>query len=141
MAKKRVAKKRYKIFISHSSKDDWVSRQIDRLIRETCRKPGVDTFIDNRELKVGDRIADEIRKNLQECDEFLILITPNSIKSTWVTAEMGAAWGMGKRIVVIINNVTPNEMPDIISPLKAIDLNNFDQYLNELLARVEGNGT
>jgi hypothetical protein len=36
--------------------------------------------------------------------------------------------------------VTPEEMPDIIAPYKAIDLNSFDDYLEQLLKRVKATG-
>ena len=49
--------------------------------------------------------------------------------------EIGAAWVLGKRIVAIIDKVSPEEMPDVIAPYKAIDLNNFDEYLEQLMNR------
>jgi hypothetical protein len=51
---------------------------------------------------------------------------------------MGAAWGLGKPIVAIIDKVAPEEMPEINRPHKAIDLNDFDRYLTELLRRAKG---
>jgi len=48
----------------------------------------------------------------------------------WVLIEVGAAWGLRKPIIAIIDKIGPNEMPDIVSPNKAIDLNDFDQYIN-----------
>jgi len=47
-----------------------------------------------------------------------------------VLIEVGAAWGLRKPIIAIIDKIGPNEMPDIVSPNKAIDLNDFDQYIN-----------
>lgn len=47
---------------------------------------------------------------------------------------------LGKRITAIIDKVTPEEMPDIITPYKALDLNSFDEYLEQLLDRVKGAG-
>ena len=52
--------------------------------------------------------------------------------------EMGAAWVLKKPIVAIIDKVSPKEMPEIVNPYKAIDLNDFDQYLNQLLKRIRG---
>ncbi len=34
---------------------------------------------------------------------------------------------LGKRIIAITDKVSPDEMPEIITPYKAIDLNNFDE--------------
>jgi hypothetical protein len=50
---------------------------------------------------------------------------------------MGAAWGLRKPIIAIIDKVGPKEMPDILSPFKAIDLNDFDQYIDQFLRRTK----
>ncbi len=50
---------------------------------------------------------------------------------------MGAAWGLRKPIVAIIDKIGPKEMPDILNPYKAIDLNDFDQYINQFLKRIK----
>jgi hypothetical protein len=54
-----------------------------------------------------------------------------------VLIEMGAAWGLRKPIVAIIDKIGPKEMPDIINPYKAIDLNDFDQYIDQFLRRIK----
>ena len=43
-----------------------------------------------------------------------------------------------KRIVAITDKVTPEEMPDIIAPYKAIDLNEYDHYIEQLVIRAKG---
>jgi hypothetical protein len=51
--------------------------------------------------------------------------------------EIGAAWGLRKRIVAIIDKVAPGEMPDIMTPYRAMDLNSFEEYLEQLLNRAK----
>ena len=82
-------------------------------------------------------IADSVRTNIEKCDEFLVLFSRYSKDRPWVLAEMGAAWGLQKPIIVIIDKVGPKEMPDIVSPYRAVDLNDFDEYLGQLLKRVK----
>ena len=62
-------------------------------------------------------------------DEFVVLLSRYSKDRPWVLIEMGAAWGLRKPIVAIIDKIAPKEMPDIVNAYKAIDLNDFDQYL------------
>lgn len=108
------------------------------MIEEKGRKYGVMTFLDERDIAGGDSIPDSIRKNIQECNEFLVLLSRYSIDRPWVLIELGAAWALGKRIVAIIDKVTPEEMPDILTSIKAIDLNNFDdEYLVQFFNRVK----
>jgi len=74
---------------------------------------------------------------IEKCDEFVVLLSRYSKDRPWVLIEMGAAWGLRKPIIAIIDKIGPNEMPDIVSPYKAIDLNDFDQYINQLVKRTK----
>jgi TIR domain len=124
MVKKKIARKKsYLVFISHSSKDNFIARQLERLIKEKCRKHGIKTFLDEKDIKGGDPIAEVIKSNIQNCNELLVLLSRYSIDRPWVLTEIGAAWGLDKRIVAIIDKVTPEEMSDIRLQYKAIDLN------------------
>ena len=127
--------KKYLVFISHSSKDRWIARQIAKLIESAG---SIRTFLDERGIEGGDSILEHIRSSIQECDEFLVLLTTNSINRPWVLMEISAAWGQDKRIIAIIDKVAPEEMPEIILPYKAIDLNDFEDYIKQLKARVAG---
>ena len=128
----------YLVFISYSEKDRWIARQIATLIEGKCEGFGIKTFLDEKDIKGGDSISESIRKNILKCDEFLVLLSWYSIYQPWVLIEIGAAWVLEKRIIAIIDKVTPEEMPDIMTPYKAIDLNNFDEYLYQLIKRVKG---
>lgn len=128
----------YLVFVSHSTKDRWIAKQISQLLETSGVDFGVKTFLDERDIGVGDSIPDTIRENIKECNEFLVLLTKNSIDRPWVLIEISAAWGHGKRIIAVIDKVTPEEMPEIMLPYKAIDLNDFEEYVRQLLNRAKG---
>jgi len=140
MLKRLPAKKGYLVFISHSTKDRWIARQAAKLIEAQGRGHGIKTFLDEKDIEGGESIPETIRQNIQRCHEFLVLLSRNSIDRPWVLMEIGAAWALEKRIIAITDKVTPEEMPDIIAPYKAIDLNSFDDYLEQLLKRVKATG-
>jgi len=51
--------------------------------------------------------------------------------------EMSGAWVLKKPIVVVLHDLSPQEMPDITHQDKAIDLNDFDDvYLRQLGKRL-----
>jgi hypothetical protein len=132
---KRRRRERYRVFLSHSHKDHWIAKQCARILAE--RSGGrVETFLDEKDIEVGESIADSIRTSIEQCDEFLVLLSRYSKDRPWVLIEMGAAWGLRKPIIAVIDKVGPKEMPDIISPYKATDLNDFDQYVDQLLKRM-----
>lgn len=131
-------RKAYLVFISHSTKDRWIARQIAKLLEERGEKYRVKTFLDERDILVGDSIPDTIRENIRDCGEFLVLLSKNSIDRPWVLIEISAAWAHNKRIIAVIDKVTPEEMPEIILPYKAVDLNGLDEYIRQLLDRAKG---
>jgi len=135
VARKRTTEKHYAVFISHSSRDRWIARQISQEIETKGRKWGIRTFLDERDIKGGDSIPDTIRTEIRDCDEFLVLLSRYSVDRTWVLLEIGAAWEIEKRIVAILDKVSPHELPDVLVPYKAIDLNGFGEYVKELLQR------
>ena len=138
MSGKRAAANHYLVFVSHSTKDRWIARQMARLIEEKGRRLGVRAFLDAKDIDGGDSIPDAIRDSLTECSELMLLLTRNSVNRPWVLAEMGAIWVLRKRIVAITDNVAPEEMPDIIMPYKAMSINEFDEYLDQLMKRAKG---
>ncbi len=128
-----MASAEYLVFISHSSEDQWIARQMARLIEERDLR----TFFDEKDFQGGDLISESIKKKIQECDELLVLLSPHSSESDWVKYEIGAAWVLSKRIVAIVYYVSPEQMPDELVQRKVIDLNAFDDYLEELAKRTK----
>jgi hypothetical protein len=98
----------------------------------------IKTFLDERDIKAGDSIPESIRTNIQQCNEFLVLLTRNSINRPWVLIEISAAWGQGKRIIAVVDKIAPEEMPEIMLPYKAVDLNDLEEYIGQVVERVKG---
>ncbi len=138
MAKKAATTKSYLVFISHSTEDRWIAKQMANLIEAKGRRHGIKTFLDEKDIEGGQSITEEIKRNLKACNEFVVLLSQDSIKRPWVLIEIGGALLLDKLIVAIIYKLMPNEMPDVIVQHKAIDLNNFDEYLDQLLKRAKG---
>ena len=128
----------YLIFISHSVKDRWIARQIANLIDQKGKRYGIKTFLDEKDIFGGDSNPEVIRKNIQSCNELIVILSDYSIDRPWVLVEIGAAWGQDKRVVPIIDKIALEEIPNVIKQCKAIDLNDFDKYLDELITRVKG---
>ena len=135
MPKKKKASKRYLVFISHSAKDRWTAQRMADRIEQQGRKYQIKTFLDERDIEGGESIPETIKNNIRKSNEFLVLISRNSKDRAWVQIEIGAAWILGKRMIAIIDNISPKEMPDVIVLRKAIDLNDFENYVNQLLRR------
>jgi hypothetical protein len=129
-----------RIFISHSSRDLWVARQIAAEIRRL----GAETFLDVADIAHGDDFEEEILKAEPGCSELLVLLTPWSLKRTWIWLEIGIFRHSRKRIVGVLYGLSAREIstdPDVASVIKKLDmveLNNLDSYLAQLRKRIAG---
>src|SRR5438876_2332663 len=134
MAKKKAVAKPYQVFVSHATADKWLAKTIC----EKLEGAGATTFRDDRDINGGDDIPEEIRRQIKQSKEIVVLLTPESISRQWVTLAVGAAWGWSKRmrIVLIRYHVSVDPIPDMIKNKKAILLNDLDDYLSELARRV-----
>ena len=122
-----------RVFLSHSQRDRWIARQIDRHLRESG---GVETFLDENDIQGGDRITDAVRAGLVACDEFVVILSAASVGSDWVKAEIGGAWILQKRIIIVLDKLSPRDIPQIVSDYKAFDLNDIERYLEEVRSRL-----
>ena len=122
----------YKVFISHSSLDKWIAERIGEKITEA----GADYWLDVRDLPGGGDIRKEIDQGVYECQEIIILLSPNSVNSHWIGFEIGVAYSKRKHLTPILNNVNYTEV-SLLQGIKAIELNNFGQYLTELKKRIK----
>ncbi len=126
--------KDYQVFISHATTDKWIAKTLCEKIEST----GATTFRDDRDINGGDDIPEEIRRQIKQSREMLVLLTPQSVGRIWVALEVGGAWCWSKkiRIILVMYHVSADPIPDMIKNKKAIPLNDFDQYLSDLKERV-----
>ena len=105
------------------------------LIEKKSGRLRVRVFLDDKDIQVGGSIPETIGQHLQACNEFVVLLSRYSLASEWVKYEIGGAYFQPKRpiMVAILDKIEPNELPDPMVSYRAIDLNDFDKYLIELV--------
>lgn len=128
------------VFVSHSSRDTWVARQIAREIERVGATP----FLDEAEIDAGADFEDDIRDFLAQAHELVVLLTPWALDRPYVWAELGAAWARGILIVALLLGLTPAEIqsrpgvPVFLKRRDLLDLNEINMYLEQLGRRVRG---
>ena len=128
----------YLVFISHSSEDTWVARQLSHRIRHF----GADTFLDEADVEYGDDFEDRILEAARNSQELLVLLTPWALKRPYIWLEIGAIWGLGRRVVGVLHGVSANELvtqdgtPALLKRIDLVKLNDVDGYLDQVQARV-----
>lgn len=136
MAKKRANKsKPYQVFVSHATADKWLATTLC----EKLEGAGAQTFRDDRDIDGGDDIPESIRIEIKRSRELVVLLTPNSADRPWVLLEVGAAWGWSRqtRITAIMCHVDVDPIPGMIKSKKAININDCNDFLSELSARIK----
>jgi hypothetical protein len=123
----RMEKYAYDVFLSYAAEDTKEAEQI----HEKVEAAGGKIFMAPKVLVPGDDFAEEIRAALQGARELWLLLSPSSAKSEWVTSEWGAAWVLGRKIVPILHRCAPDQLPDRLRQLHAIDLYQIDGLISK----------
>ena len=76
-----------RVFVSYSSKD----RTLVNRLASDLRSQGAGIWLDLWELLPGDSLKEKIGAAIVQHDYFVIVLTPNSVASTWVSKELGVA--------------------------------------------------
>lgn len=113
-----------RIYISYSSKDP----EIANFIADSMKASGHIVFFDEQ-LQPGDNYNEKLMNALAESDVLIVIITENSIKSTYVNSEIGAARIISKNkpfliLPVISGGINP---PSALSDLLYIEWDDTNQ--------------
>ena len=129
----RQQPKPYVVFVSHATYDKWVAK----VMCEKLASADIETFRDDRNIEGGAGIPESIRDAIERCDEVLLLFSPAAIDRQWVTLEIGMAFFARKRIVPILFHAEATQLPGLIDLKRAFDINEFDNYIADVLKRKE----
>lgn len=135
-------KSHHQVFISHSSKDTWIARQIAQHI-EKC---GATSFLDEASIEHGDDFDEELVKAAEASDELLVLLTPWAKERPYIWIEIGMFRSKRRRIVGVLHGITPKEistderMPALLKKLDLVEINNLDSYFEQLPITAEFKG-
>ena len=112
------------IFLSHSGLDKPFVRELD----QTLRALGAKTFLDERDIKVGEDIPARIYDGLGESTHVCYIISENSIQSEWVADELSTSKMLEKQkhgfkiLPVLLDEV---ELPIAVLRVKYADFRDY----------------
>ena len=75
------------IFVSHASADD----EFVADLRQRLDTLGLAVWVDSRQLRGGDKLAPEIEKAIVEAAHVVVVISPATVNSDWVSREVKKA--------------------------------------------------
>lgn len=122
-----------KIFLSHSSED----KPDVRRLAKSLRSKGINVWLDEEEIKVGESISKKIQEGLRDSTYLCIWLTKESIESGWVEKEWLPKIKQEvdeNRTVVLPLLAESVILPDFLADKKYADFRvSFQHGLNDLL--------
>lgn len=115
--KKKLEKS--EVFICHESTD----KQFVRKLSADLEKLSINVWFDESKIKIGDPILEEINKGLSSCKYFIIVISKDTMDSTWVQKEFKLAIKLQKLKKL---KILPVLLADITMPSSLKDLRYAD---------------
>lgn len=127
------------VFLSHSSHD---APEVARLA-DVLQKHGIPVFYSPHNIQGGQQWHDEIGSALMRCDWFVLMLSPDSVDSTWVDRELKFALSNERfegRIVPTVLRPCDFSRWWVLPQLQMIDFrSDFDSGCRKLL-RIWGVG-
>jgi len=124
-------------FISHSAKD----KPFVRKLASDLVANGVRVWLDEQRILVGDSIPEKIAQGLAESDFFLIVVSQNSVASSWVKKELSNALVHEierRKVTVLPIKLDDAQMPDSINDKLYADFRgSYDEGLSKLLQSIK----
>lgn len=126
-------------FLSHSSFDKPFIRQLAADLTAN----GIDVWLDEQRIRVGDSIPDKLAQGLAGSDYFLIAMSEHSAESAWVQKELNNALiteVQRRKVHIMPLKLDDTKMPLIIGDKKYADFSkSYKTGLDELITAMKGN--
>ncbi len=119
-----------KVFISHSSSDKKFVRTLKRDLHEN----GIETFVDEDALELGDSLMEKLEMGLKESSHFVMILSPNAINSEWVQLELKEALNLAND--KLIKKIIPIKFRQCIIPAELQHIIHAD--LSNEVVQIEG---
>ena len=97
--------KSVKVFLSYSTRNKTL---IEKLMEE-IENYGIETFVAQYKLRPSVEWMDMIEENLNNCDYFIPILTPEFTQSVWANQESGYAYAIKKIIIPFKTNTSSNK--------------------------------
>lgn len=132
-------KYKYDVFISYSSRD----RSIVKQISNELRKRKFDIWLDEWEIRVGEQIIQKISEGLESSRYLAIWLSEHSVQSKWVEREWQSKYWdeVDSQLTVVLPLLGEKcDIPTLLKQKKYANFSkSFDDGLSDLLQSIEPN--
>ena len=111
------------VFLSSSEKDNAIKEKI----RKTLMREGFTVWTNHTDIKTGTAFQEQINKGIEGADNFVYLISPEALQSSYCYLELAHAFATNKRIIPLLIEKTDIELiPSQLQKLQFIDLTEYE---------------
>jgi hypothetical protein len=111
------------VFISHAQADLPLAQFLHRHLSQE----GLSAYLATVSMAPGEKWRQVILDNLRSSTWVICLASRAACESHWVMQEMGVAIGANKKLVPIVWNVAPHELPGWMREYQAVNLGGANQ--------------
>ena len=127
------------VFLSYARTDVQVAREVAKRLRQQ----GIAVWLDVesiKSLKAGQNWEQTIRQALLSADVVVVLVTPNSLESSWVAHEWTAAFRQSRLVIpVVAGGLTFADLPSSLARVQGAVFDPDDpRTLKDVVQRVQG---
>jgi WD40 repeat protein len=113
------------VFLSYSDKDK--DRDIKEKIRKTLMRESFTVWTNKTDIKTGVAFSEEINKGIEGADNFIYLMSSDSLESEYCQRELAHAFAHNKRIIaLLIEEVDTKSISSQLGELQFIDLTGYE---------------
>ncbi len=124
------------VFISYSRKDSDFARRLN----EQLQINGKTTWFDQESISEGVNFEKEIFNGIAAADNFVFVVSPDSIESEYCEREVNYAAQLNKRFISVkVREPEPEKMPEALRLINWIDFEgqDFDKTFTKLVQAIE----
>jgi hypothetical protein len=123
----------YKVFVSSTLKD--LDLALD--LAHRLENAGIKVNSVDKTAISGEAIPIKITRELSHADEVFVILTNDSVNSSKLMFEIGAASSLRKRITLVVVGLEPSKVPSLIKNLKYIRYPDLERYIADLEKRAK----
>lgn len=111
------------VFLSYSRADSDFARDLN----DALQLQGKTTWFDQESIDSGADFQQEIFKGIETSDNFVFVISPDSVNSPYCNDEVEYARKLNKRMITVLHRpIDPSELNETLSNLQWIDFNKHE---------------
>lgn len=125
-----MANKACDVFINHRGID--TKRTIATLLYDHFSRLNLQPFLDNKNMKPGDKLFDNIDNAIRNCKVGITVFSPNYCKSYFCLHELALIMESNKKVIPIFCDIKPSQLRVVNDgSVPAKDLRRFKSALEE----------